>query len=171
MDEKRRGATPFSPYQRSRGGCLKLIHDDLINQHVTVAVELGRNLPLVTGDPVQLQQVLLNLVVNACDAMTNCDAPERRLLIRTGTQTPNGNSAVLVSVTDRGGSIPEEKMEQIFEPFFTTKAKGMGLGLSVCHTIIAAIAENYGPQTMPTAARRSISAFLSVGQRSAITNH
>jgi len=117
---------------------LKLIHDDLINQHVTVAVELGRNLPLVTGDPVQLQQVLLNLVVNACDAMTNCDAPERRLLIRTGTETPNGSSAVLVSVTDRGGSIPEEKMEQIFEPFFTTKAKGMGLGLSVCHTIIAA---------------------------------
>jgi two-component system, LuxR family, sensor kinase FixL len=119
---------------------LKLIHDDLINQHVTIDVELGRNLPLVTGDPVQLQQVLLNLVVNACDAMTNCDAPERRLLIRTGTETRNGNGncAVLVSVTDRGGSIPEEKMEQIFEPFFTTKAKGMGLGLSVCHTIIAA---------------------------------
>jgi two-component system, LuxR family, sensor kinase FixL len=119
---------------------LKLIHDDLINQHVTIDVELGRNLPLVTGDPVQLQQVLLNLVVNACDAMTNCDAPERRLLIRTGTETRNGNGncAILVSVTDRGGSIPEEKMEQIFEPFFTTKAKGMGLGLSVCHTIIAA---------------------------------
>jgi two-component system sensor kinase FixL len=119
---------------------LKLIHDDLINQHVTIDVELGRNLPLVTGDPVQLQQVLLNLVVNACDAMTNCDAPERRLLIRTGTETRNGNGncAVLVSVADRGGSIPEEKMEQIFEPFFTTKAKGMGLGLSVCHTIIAA---------------------------------
>ena len=119
---------------------LKLIHDDLINQHVTIDVELGRNLPLVTGDPVQLQQVLLNLVVNACDAMTNCDAPERRLLIRTGTETRNGNGncAVLVSVTDRGGSIPEEKMEQIFEPFFTTKAKGMGLGLSVCRTIIAA---------------------------------
>jgi two-component system sensor kinase FixL len=117
---------------------LKLIHDDLINQHVTIDVELGRNLPLVTGDPVQLQQVLLNLVVNACDAMTNCAAPERRLLIRTGTETRNGNCAVLVSVADRGGSIPEEKMEQIFEPFFTTKAKGMGLGLSVCHTIIAA---------------------------------
>jgi len=119
---------------------LKLIHDDLIKQHVTIDVELGRNLPLVTGDPVQLQQVLLNLVVNACDAMTNCDAPERRLLIRTGTETRNGNGncAVLVSVADRGGSIPEEKMEQIFEPFFTTKAKGMGLGLSVCHTIIAA---------------------------------
>ncbi len=58
------------------------------------------------------------------------------LLIRTGIE--NGSSAVIVSVTDRGSSISEEKIEQIFEPFFTTKAKGMGLGLSVCRTIIAA---------------------------------
>jgi signal transduction histidine kinase len=56
--------------------------------------------------------------------------------VRTGTE--NGSSAVIVSVTDHGGSIPEEKIEQIFEPFFTTKAKGLGLGLSVCRTIIAA---------------------------------
>ena len=115
---------------------LKLIHGDLINQHVTVDVEFGRNLSFVTGDPVQLQQVLLNLVVNACDAMTNCDAPTRRVLIRTGIES--GSSAVIVSVTDQGRRIPEEKMEQIFEPFFTTKEEGMGLGLSVCRTIITA---------------------------------
>jgi two-component system, LuxR family, sensor kinase FixL len=115
---------------------LELIRSDLVNHKVTVDCELARNLPTVTGDPVQLQQVLLNLMVNACDAMVDCNTPERRLIIRTGTE--NGNGAVLVSVTDRGRSIPEEKMEQIFEPFFTTKAKGMGLGLSVCHTIIAA---------------------------------
>jgi PAS domain S-box-containing protein len=117
---------------------LKLIRGDLVNQRVTADVELARNLPTITGDPVQLQQVLVNLVVNACDAMSNRTIPERRLLIRTGIQNRNGSSAVTVSVTDRGGSIPEEKMEQIFEPFFTTKAKGMGLGLSVCHSIIAA---------------------------------
>jgi two-component system, LuxR family, sensor kinase FixL len=115
---------------------LKLIHSDLVNQHVTVDIELARTLPTVTGDPVQLQQVLLNLVVNACDAMADCDTQERRLLIRTGTE--NGNSAVIVSVIDAGDSIPEEKMEQIFESFFTTKEEGMGLGLSVCRTIIAA---------------------------------
>ena len=114
---------------------LKLIHSDLVNQHVTVDVELGRNLPFVTGDPVQLQQVLLNLVVNACDAMTNCDTPTRWVLIRTGIES---GSAVIVSVTDQGRRIPEEKMEQIFEPFFTTKEEGMGLGLSVCRTIITA---------------------------------
>ena len=117
---------------------LKLIRSDLVNQNVTVDVDLAQNLPAVIGDPVQLQQVLLNLVVNACDAMTDCDTPERRLLVRTGMENGNGTSAVTVSVTDRGVSIPEEKMEQIFEPFFTTKANGMGLGLSVCRTIIAA---------------------------------
>jgi len=115
---------------------LKLIHSDLINQEVTVETELARNLPTVSGDPVQLQQVLLNLVVNACDAMGGCDTSQRRLVIRTRIE--NGDSAVVVSVTDQGISIPEEKMEQIFEPFFSTKEKGMGIGLSVCRTIIAA---------------------------------
>jgi PAS domain S-box-containing protein len=115
---------------------VKLMRSDLINQKTTADTQLARNLPSVTGDPVQLQQVLLNLMVNACDAMADCAGPERRLLIRTGIE--NSSSALTVSVTDRGSSIPEEKIEQIFEPFFTTKAKGMGLGLSVCRTIITA---------------------------------
>jgi two-component system sensor kinase FixL len=115
---------------------LKLIRTDLISQNVSVDTELARNLPIVTGDPVQLQQVLVNLMVNACDAMADCDTPERRLRIRTGFE--NGGDAVIVSVTDRGGGIQVKEMEQIFEPFFTTKAKGMGLGLSVCRTIITA---------------------------------
>jgi two-component system, LuxR family, sensor kinase FixL len=115
---------------------LKLIRSDLIDQRVIVDTQFARTLPSVTGDPVQLQQVLLNLVVNACDAMTACSTDERRLLIRTEIETDS--SAVIVSVRDRGSSIPEEKLEQIFEPFFTTKEKGMGLGLSVCRTIIAA---------------------------------
>jgi C4-dicarboxylate-specific signal transduction histidine kinase len=115
---------------------LKLIRTDLISQNVSVDTELARNLPTVTGDPVQLQQVLVNLVVNACDAMADCDTPERRLHIRTGIE--NGGDAVIVSVTDRGGGIQVKEVEQIFEPFFTTKAKGMGLGLSVCRTLIAA---------------------------------
>ena len=115
---------------------LKLIRTDLITQNVTVDTELARNLPTVTGDPVQLQQVLVNLVVNACDAMADCDTHERRLRIRTGLE--NGGGPVIVSVTDRGGGIQVKEVEQMFEPFFTTKAKGMGLGLSVCRTILAA---------------------------------
>jgi PAS domain S-box-containing protein len=115
---------------------LKLIRTDLISQNVSVDTELARDLPTVTGDPVQLQQVLVNLVVNGCDAMADHDTPERRLRIRTGIE--NGGDAVIVSVTDYGGGIQVKEVEQIFEPFFTTKAKGMGLGLSVCRTIIAA---------------------------------
>jgi C4-dicarboxylate-specific signal transduction histidine kinase len=115
---------------------LKLMRSDLINQKVDVKTQLAPNLPAVTGDPVQLQQVLLNLVVNGCDAMAGCHTSERRLVIHTGIE--NGSRAVMVSVTDQGCAIPEENMEQLFEPFFTTKEKGMGLGLSVCRTIIAA---------------------------------
>lgn len=115
---------------------LKLMRSDLINQKVSVNTDLAQDLPTVCGDPVQLQQVLLNLVVNACDAMTSCRRKERRMLIRTGIE--NGSNAVIVSITDRGNGIPEERLERIFEPFFTTKEKGMGLGLSVCRSIITA---------------------------------
>ena len=95
---------------------------------------LGENLPAVEGDRVQLHQVLLNLMLNGCEAMADCDSSERQLFIASGFE----NGAVRVSVTDRGRSIPEEKMERVFEPFFTTKANGMGLGLSVCHKIVKA---------------------------------
>jgi two-component system, LuxR family, sensor kinase FixL len=113
---------------------VNLMRGDLINRNVTVDTDLAQNLPAITGDRVQLQQVLLNLALNGCDAMADYNSQERRLLI--ASQWENG--AVRVSVTDRGGGIPEEKMEQVFERFFTTKKKGMGLGLSVCRTIIDA---------------------------------
>jgi two-component system, LuxR family, sensor kinase FixL len=116
------------------GDVLKLTRNDLINQNVTVDTDLAQNLPAVIGDRVQLQQVLLNLVLNACEAMTGNGSSKRQLLIASKLT----KSAVRVSVTDRGGGIPEQKMEQIFERFFTTKKKGMGLGLSICRTIIDA---------------------------------
>src|SRR5260370_22773066 len=102
---------------------LKLIRTDLISQNVSVDTELAGNLPTVTGDPVQLQQVLVNLVVNACDAMADCDAAAHRLRIRTGIE--NGGDAVIQSVTDRAGGIQVKYTEHMFEPFFTTKAKRM----------------------------------------------
>jgi len=111
---------------------VKLMRSDLINRNVTVDTDLAQNLPAVTGDRVQLQQVLLNLMLNGCEAMADYDSSERRLLI--ASQLENG--AVRVSVTDRGGGIPEKNMEQVFERFFTTKKEGMGLGLSICRTII-----------------------------------
>jgi two-component system sensor kinase FixL len=113
---------------------VKLMRSDLINRNVTVDTDLAQNLPAVTGDRVQLQQVLLNLALNGCEAMADYNSSERRLVI--ASQWENG--AVRVSVADRGSGIPEEKMQQVFERFFTTKKEGMGLGLSVCRTIIDA---------------------------------
>src|SRR5713101_2392555 len=116
------------------GDVLKLMRSDLINQNVTVDTNLAQNLPTVAGDRVQLQQVLLNLMLNGCEAMADYDSSERQLLITSKSE----NGAVRVSVTDRGTGIQEKKMEQVFERFFTTKKEGMGLGLSICRTIINA---------------------------------
>lgn len=113
---------------------LKLVRNDLINQNVTADTDLAQNLPSIIGDRVQLQQVLLNLVLNACEAMADCASSERQLLIVSKLE----KNAVQVSVTDRGVGIPEKKLEQVFERFFTTKKEGMGLGLSICRSIIDA---------------------------------
>jgi len=114
---------------------LNLVQNDLINQSIVVRTQLLPQLPAVNGDGVQLQQVLLNLIANGCDAITGVEGVERILLVRTEFVDGEG---VRVSVIDHGRGIPPEKMEQIFEPFFTTKTKGMGLGLAVCRTIIDA---------------------------------
>lgn len=113
---------------------LKLAHSDLVNQGLTVETLLASNLSLIQGDKVQLQQVLLNLVMNACDAMADMPPVERRL----GILTEAVEGGVRVSVRDRGRGIAAEDLERIFEPFMTTKAQGMGLGLVVCRTIICA---------------------------------
>ncbi len=114
---------------------LKLMRSDLVNQNAEVETDLTDDLPVVSGDRVQLQQVLLNLVVNGCDAMTGIEAADRKLIVRTGLA---GNGFIHVSVVDQGHGIPGERLERVFEPFFTTKAQGMGLGLAVCRTIISA---------------------------------
>jgi two-component system, LuxR family, sensor kinase FixL len=113
---------------------VNLMRSDLINRNVTVDTDLAQNLPAITGDRVQLQQVLLNLALNGCEAMGDYNSSERRLLIASLWE----NGEVRVSVSDSGSGIPGEKMEQVFERFFTTKKEGMGLGLSVCRTIIDA---------------------------------
>jgi PAS domain S-box-containing protein len=114
---------------------LKLIRSDLQNQGVAARAALAPDLPAVRGDRVQLQQVLLNLVMNACDAVTGNARADRRVILRT--ERPDGD-VVRVSVSDFGAGIAAAPVEEVFEPFFTTKAQGLGLGLSVCRSIIAA---------------------------------
>jgi two-component system sensor kinase FixL len=111
---------------------LRIIRSDLLNRNVDVVLELHPNLPPIQGDRVQLQQVLLNLVMNGTDAMTDVST-SRNITLQTHTADTGG---VQVSVTDVGRGIPEEDIERIFSPFVTTKASGIGLGLAVCVSII-----------------------------------
>jgi len=113
---------------------LGVLRHDLSNRGVAARTELAADLPAVNGDPVQLQQVLLNLIMNGCDAMNGALA-DRRLTLRTAL---SADGEIQVSVTDRGRGIPPADMERIFEPFVSTKAEGMGLGLSICRTIVTA---------------------------------
>jgi C4-dicarboxylate-specific signal transduction histidine kinase len=114
---------------------LKLIRSDLVNQNVVAHTELAADLPPVKGDRVQLQQVLLNLVMNACDAMHGNAPADLQLLVRTELCADKN---VRVSVADCGVGLAPDKLEQVFMPFYTTKSHGLGLGLSVCRTIITA---------------------------------
>ena len=114
---------------------LKLVRSDLVNHGVSAHAELAPDLPAVKADRVQIQQVLLNLMMNACDAMADEPAGDHKLIVRTGLADGGG---VCISILDHGAGIATDKLEQVFEPFFTTKPHGMGLGLTVCRSIITA---------------------------------
>ena len=106
---------------------------ELQRGRVTLRQELADDLPLVTGDRVQLQQVILNLLRNASDAMSTIDDRPRDLLIRT---EPDDNDRVRFSVTDVGVGFEPQAADRLFEAFYTTKNEGMGIGLSVSRSII-----------------------------------
>lgn len=112
---------------------LALMHSELVNRKIKVDVDLKPELPLVSGDSVQLQQVFLNLMMNAMEAMSATAATSRRLFIATRWMM---EGQVEVLVTDRGRGIAPEEQRRLFQPFFTTKERGLGLGLSICSTIV-----------------------------------
>jgi signal transduction histidine kinase len=129
---------------------LALLHLDLQKEGVRVETQLDEQIPVVTGDAVQLQQVILNLVVNAADAMR---AVEPRILkIQTNRSTAG---TVRVSIEDSGSGISEPDRARIFDPLFTTKAGGMGMGLSICRSII----ENHGGKIWVSGAASSGAIF------------
>src|ERR1700722_781665 len=114
---------------------MALTRTEAANNGVSVRTQLADDSPLVQGDRVQLQQVILNLIVNAIDAMRSLDEGNRDLLICTQKAEPNG---VLVEVRDSGPGFAPATIEQLFEAFHTTKPGGLGLGLSICRSIIEA---------------------------------
>jgi PAS domain S-box-containing protein len=109
-----------------------LLHSDAVIRNVTVSTELDPLLPLVRGDRIQLQQVALNLMLNAFEAMNERANGERGVLIRTGRK----DDQILAAVADIGHGIAAGEAEKIFKPFYTSKPQGLGMGLSICRSII-----------------------------------
>jgi C4-dicarboxylate-specific signal transduction histidine kinase len=112
-------------------GVLTLTRIEAQNRNVQIETRLGENLPLVGCDPVQVQQVILNLVMNAIEAMQS--TPQRVLRVVSALTKPG---VVHVSVADTGPGVAEADADRIFAPMFTTKSRGMGMGLSICRSII-----------------------------------
>lgn len=116
-------------------GVFSLIRPDARNRGVSLAAVVARDLPTVTGDPVHLQQVLLNLFVNAMEAMSA--TPSDAMLLSVEVRPGNGSSVEIV-VSDTGPGIPAEAQARLFQPFQTTKREGMGMGLAICRTLVEA---------------------------------
>jgi signal transduction histidine kinase len=114
---------------------LALTRGEAMKNHVSVQTQLGEGLPLIRGDRVQLQQVILNLIINAIEAMSGVSEGSRRLVIGTGK---DASGSVLVTVKDSGPKLNPESFERLFDSFYTTKPGGMGMGLSICRSIVEA---------------------------------
>jgi C4-dicarboxylate-specific signal transduction histidine kinase len=114
---------------------LELAQGELQKQSVSVHSELADQLPQVLGNRIQLQQVILNLTINAIDAMTTTTERERLLRVKSEIRAREG---VLITVEDSGTGIDPEDVERIFDALFTTKSNGMGMGLSICRSIVEA---------------------------------
>jgi PAS domain S-box-containing protein len=115
--------------------CIGLIRGEIVKNGVSVQTQLAEGLPLIQGDRVQLQQVILNLIINAVEALSSVREGARELVITTGKGEPDG---VLVVVRDSGPGLSSAGLDRIFEAFYTTKPGGLGMGLSICRTIIEA---------------------------------
>jgi signal transduction histidine kinase len=114
---------------------IALLKNELIDRHIEVEFNLATGLPAVSGDPVQLQQVLLNLFMNAMDAMVSTPNSQRRIIVST---RPAQSGAVEVLIRDRGPGLGPDDPAVLFKPFRTSKDHGLGLGLTICSTIAQA---------------------------------
>jgi PAS domain S-box-containing protein len=126
--------------------CIALTRCEIVKNGVSVQTQLAEGLPLIQGDRVQLQQVILNLIINAVEALSSVREGARELVITTGKGEPDG---VLVVVRDSGPGLSSAGLDRIFEAFYTTKHGGLGMGLSICRTII----EAHGGRLWATAAQ------------------
>jgi C4-dicarboxylate-specific signal transduction histidine kinase len=111
---------------------LMLVHHEMNHKHIKQHLSLQAGTVLINGDRVQLQQVIINLVMNACQAMGSLCDTEKSLKIRTRVE----RNEVMIEVSDTGSGIEADLLPCLFNPFYTTKAEGLGMGLSICRSII-----------------------------------
>jgi C4-dicarboxylate-specific signal transduction histidine kinase len=114
---------------------ISLSQEDQVKNDVSVHTRFAQGLPLVHADQIQVQQVILNLITNAVEAMSGLDEHTRELCISTG-QTTSGD--VLVTVQDSGPGLDAQSSDHLFDAFYSTKPRGLGIGLSICRAIIEA---------------------------------
>jgi two-component system, LuxR family, sensor kinase FixL len=117
------------------GDVASLARADAASRQVKLDVDVAGGLPLVRGDRVHLQQVLLNLVLNGMDALNGVSPQDRCVSV---TARLDGTQTVEIAVSDTGHGIPAEKLAHVFDPFFTTKPNGIGMGLPISRTIVEA---------------------------------
>ena len=129
---------------------LRLLHSDLLGRATSVETQLAPSLPMVDADPVNLQQVLLNLVMNSLEAMQLKPAAERRILISTKCEA---DSSVVTSVRDYGVGLPKDNPNKIFMHFYSTKPDGMGMGLTIVRSIVEAHGGELGAENADEGAR------------------
>jgi PAS domain S-box-containing protein len=113
---------------------LDLTHSDLLLRRMPITTELAPGIPPVLGDRVQLQQVILNLLINACDAMSTVEPAERELRLTTIAD----DECVQIAISDRGVGIPDGQLDSVFDPFVTHRPQGLGLGLAISRSIVVA---------------------------------
>jgi C4-dicarboxylate-specific signal transduction histidine kinase len=114
---------------------ITLTRSEAVKDGISVRTQLAEGLPLIQGDRVQLQQVILNLILNAVQAMSGVSEKSRELLVSTGQEA---SGAVLVTVQDSGPGLDPESVARAFDAFYTTKPQGMGIGLAICRSIVEA---------------------------------
>jgi C4-dicarboxylate-specific signal transduction histidine kinase len=124
-----------------------LLRDEAISQNVSIQTDLAPDLPKVTGDRVQLQQVVLNLIVNGMDAMCNITGGQRQLRILSRS---DGQTNIRIGVEDNGVGLSAESAERVFDPFYTTKPQGIGMGLPISRSIVESHSGHLWATTRPS---------------------
>jgi signal transduction histidine kinase len=135
---------------------LPLVNTELRHQEIALTLDLASELAPVVGDRIQLQQVILNLLMNAIEAMESVVDRPREMVIRS---RPHDGDQVLVSIQDTGVGIGAYQVDELFSAFFTTKPDGVGMGLSIARSIIEAHGAGSGPRRTPLMARYCGSRF------------